>query len=130
MHPKDSGKLWNTAVDVMALPGMFMNIGSGGGELYDEAQQATEIAATLPLPSRKRAQIHNSLWNTLKHHAMRQAKKTKDLFKFVKRVGISEEPAFEQQENAHRFSCCLAIMMRIPQMSTFKMVFSHDLWVG
>jgi hypothetical protein len=102
MRSKDSGELWNAAVDVTALPGMFMNIGSsGGGELYDEAQRTTEMAATLiSTVIGKRAQIHDSLWKTLKRHAMGQVKTMEGLFKFVKCVSKSERPAFEQQENA------------------------------
>jgi hypothetical protein len=101
MRSKDSGELWNAAVDVTALPGMFMNIGSGGGELYDEAQRTTEMAATLiSTVIGKRAQIHDSLWKTIKRHAMGQVKTMEGLFKFVKCVSKSERPAFEQQENA------------------------------
>jgi hypothetical protein len=101
MRSKDSGELWNAAVDVTALPGMFTNIGSGGGDSYDEAQRTTEMAATLiSTVIGKRAQIHDSLWKTLKRHAMGQVKNMESLFKFVKYVGKSERPAFEQQENA------------------------------
>jgi hypothetical protein len=101
MRSKDSGELWNAAVDVTALPGMFTNIGGGGGDSYDEAQRTTEMAATLlSTVIGKRAQIHDSLWKTLKRHAMGQVRNMEGLFKFVKYVGKSERPAFEQQENA------------------------------
>jgi hypothetical protein len=73
----------------------------GGGELYDKAQRTTEMAATLlSTVIGKRAQIHDSLWKTLKRHAMGQVKDIKSLFKFVKCVSKSFEPAFKQQENA------------------------------
>jgi hypothetical protein len=102
MRSKDSAELWNAAVDVTALPGMFINIGSGGGDNIDEeAQRTTEMAATLiATVIGKRAQIHDSLWKTQKQHALGQVKNMEGLFKFVKSVAKSEESAFEQQENA------------------------------
>ena len=48
----------------------------------------------------KRAQIHDSLWKTTKRHSMGTVKSMETLFKFVKSVGKTEKPAFEQQENA------------------------------
>jgi hypothetical protein len=102
MRSKDSAELWNAAVDVTALPGMFINIGSGGGDnIDDEAQRTTEMAATLiATVIGKRAQIHDSLWKTQKRHSLGQVKSREGLFKFVKSVAKSEESAFEQQENA------------------------------
>jgi uncharacterized membrane protein YgcG len=101
MRSKDSSELWNAAVDVTALPGMFISIGSGGGDIDDEAQRTTEMAATLiATVIGKRAQIHDSLWKTQKRHSLGQVRNMESLFKFVKSVAKSEESAFEQQENA------------------------------
>jgi hypothetical protein len=50
MRFQDSGELYNTAVDVTSLPGMFSvgsNGSSGGDDLYNKAQQTTEMGATL-----------------------------------------------------------------------------------
>jgi len=100
MRSKDSAELWNAAVDVTALPGMFINVGSGG-DYDDDAQRTTEMAATLiATVVGKRAQIHDSLWKTHKRHALGQVKGVDSLFRFVKSVAKSEESAFEQQENA------------------------------
>jgi hypothetical protein len=102
MRSKDSAKLWNVAVDVTALPGMFINIRSGGGDnIDDKAQQTTKMAATLiATVIGKRAQIHDSLWKTQKRHSLGQVKSMEGLFKFVESVAKSEESTFEQQENA------------------------------
>jgi hypothetical protein len=104
MWTRDSGELYNAAVDVTSLPGMFSvgsNGSSGGDDLYDEAQRTTEMAATLLSTAiGRKAQIHDSLWKTLKRHAMRQVKASDSMFKFVKAVGKAEGPGFEQQENA------------------------------
>jgi hypothetical protein len=74
---------------------------SGGDDLYNEAQQTTEMAATLLSTAiGRKAQIQNSLWKALKRHAMRQVKTSDSMFKFVKAVGRAEGPGFEQHENA------------------------------
>jgi hypothetical protein len=39
MHSKDSGELWNTAVSIMVLSGMFKNIESAGGKQQKWWQQ-------------------------------------------------------------------------------------------
>jgi hypothetical protein len=100
MRPRDTIELYNMAVDVTSLPGMF-NVGnSGGNDQYDEAQRTTEMAATLLSTAiGKKAQIHDSLWKTLKRHAFRQVKSSDDLFKFVNAVSKAESPSYEQQEN-------------------------------
>jgi hypothetical protein len=102
MRSKDATELYSAAVDVTSLPGMFSFAGRNGtDELYDEAQRTTEMAATLLSTAiGKKAQIHDSLWKTSKRHSMGTVKSMESLFKFVKSVGKSERPSFEQQENA------------------------------
>lgn len=65
-------ELYSAAVDVPSLPGMFNSGMSRGGseELYKEALQTTQFAATLLLNAiGKRAQVHDSLWKTTKRHS-------------------------------------------------------------
>jgi hypothetical protein len=98
MRTRDADELFNAAVDVTSLPGMF----SGGGSAQnDEVERTTQMAASLLSTAiGKKAQIHDSLWKTAKRHALNQIRTVDGLFKFVKKVGKAENPAFEQQENA------------------------------
>jgi hypothetical protein len=100
---KDVGELYNTAVDITALPGM---LGSNRGmeETSEDARNTTEMAATLIASvvgrSQRSSSIHDSMWQSIRRHALSQIKGPDSLFKFVKAVDKDREAAFEKQDFA------------------------------
>jgi hypothetical protein len=86
---KDVGELYNTAVDITALPGM---LGSNRGmeETSEDARNTTEMMATLIASvvgqNQQSSSIHNSLWQSIRWQALSQIKGPDSLFKFVKAV--------------------------------------------
>jgi hypothetical protein len=102
MRTRDPGELFDSAVDVTSLPGMFSHKSTGNDESYDEAQRTTAMAALLLSTAvGKKAQLHDSLWKTPKRHAPGQIKGSVTLFKFVKAIGKAEAPAF----NVRKMGC-------------------------
>ncbi len=84
MRTRDSGELFDAAVDGTSLPGMFSHGSTGNDESYDEAQRTTALAASLLSTAiGKKAQLHDSLWKTPQRHAPGQIKGSATLFKFV-----------------------------------------------
>jgi hypothetical protein len=68
---------------------------------YDDAQNTTEMAATLLATAvGNKSQIHDSMWKTLKRHALGQIKDRDSLFRFVKAVTKDQGAAFEKQNGA------------------------------
>lgn len=99
MRRRDTDELYNAAMDVTSLPGMFGSV--GGVQFSDDMQGATEMAATLLSTAiGRKAQIHDSLWKTQKRHALGQVKDVKSLFSFAKSVSDARRPATDQQEHA------------------------------
>jgi hypothetical protein len=68
---------------------------------YDNTQNTTEMAATLlATVVGQKAQIHDSMWNTVKRHAMGQILDQASLFAFVKAVTKDHDAAMEKQNGA------------------------------
>jgi hypothetical protein len=53
MRTRDPGELFDSAVKVTSLPGMFSHGSTGNDESYDEAQRTTAMAASLLLACRR-----------------------------------------------------------------------------
>jgi hypothetical protein len=97
---RTAGIRW-AAVGVTSPPGMFSDGTNGSDDAYDDEDQLTTVMAMslLSMAIGKKAQLHGSLWKTLKRHGTGQVKGPATLFKFVKAVDKAESPAFEHQEN-------------------------------
>jgi hypothetical protein len=96
LRTKDVPDIFNAATDVTSLPGML-----GASQMLEETSEdvrnTTEMAATLMATVVGRpTRIHDSLWQTVRRHAMAQIKDKNTLFKFVKAV----EKEFRKQDNA------------------------------
>jgi hypothetical protein len=84
------------AADITAIPGMLLN--NTLDHTYDDAQNTTEMAATLLATAvGNRAQIHGLMWKTTKQHTLGQIKSWDFLFQFVKAVTQDREATFEKQ---------------------------------
>jgi hypothetical protein len=83
-------ELFNAAANISAIPGMLLS--NGYQHSYDDAQSTTKMVATLLATAvGRRAQIHDSMWNTLKLHALGQIRDQDSLFKFVKAVSMEKQ---------------------------------------
>jgi hypothetical protein len=97
---KDRTPLVDAAVDVAALPGMFLATHS---QMYDEVQGVTEAATTmLATISGKRAQLHDAQWKTQRKNSLGSVRKEADLMALIESVEESSTPAFEQQDSRIR----------------------------
>ena len=83
-------ELFNAAATISAIPGMLLS--NGYQHSYDNAQSTTKMAATLLATAvGGRAQIHDSMWNTLNRHALGQIRDQDSLFTFVKAVSMEKQ---------------------------------------
>jgi hypothetical protein len=99
LRRKDSAELFTAAADISAIPGMLMS--ASYQHSYDDAQNTTEMAATLLATAvGGKAHIHDSMWNTVKRHAMGQIRDRASLFTFVKAVTKDHDAAMEKQNGA------------------------------
>jgi hypothetical protein len=99
LSAKDADQLYNLAVDVASLPGMYISRQDNNVDEDAEATRTTQMAATLLATAiNKRAQIHDSLWKTRSRHGLKDVKDEASFFELVQSVGKAEKHAFEHQE--------------------------------
>jgi hypothetical protein len=99
MSTKDADQLYNLAVDVASLPGMYIARNDSNMDEDAEATRTTQMAATLLATAiNKREQVHDSLWKSRSRHGLREAKDEASFFSLVQAVGKAEAHAFEHQE--------------------------------
>jgi hypothetical protein len=73
-------------------------------ETSEDARNTTEMMATLIASvvgqNQRSSSIHDSLWQSIRRHALSQIKGPDSLFKFVKAVDKDREAAFKKQDFA------------------------------
>jgi hypothetical protein len=97
MRTKDVTELFNAATDVTSIPGMLgsnLSLEETSGDIRNTTGMAATLVATAMGITH---QIHDSLWQSTKRHAMTQVKDNFSLFIFVKAVGKDKEAAFKKQ---------------------------------
>jgi hypothetical protein len=97
---KDSAALFNAAVDVTALPGMWSS-DAGETEDMDAMEAVATTAATLAAASRGKSSSRTGdpLWRHRKRHALSSISSGEDLNKFVEQVDEVEVVSFKQMES-------------------------------
>jgi hypothetical protein len=92
LSPKDATQLYDLAVDVASLPGMYISRPDNHAD--EEQVTATLLASAMNTKSH----VHDSLWRTKSRHGLREAKDETSFFELVQEVGKAEKHAFENQE--------------------------------
>jgi hypothetical protein len=93
LSTKDTDQLYDLAVDVASLPGMYI---SRQDTLVHEEQMTATLLASVTNSGKN--PLHDSMWKSRSRHGLREAKDEASFFELVQEVSKAEKHAFENQE--------------------------------